>query len=527
MQLLILFFFQGTNWRKGGELLDSHKIPIVSPDSGTVTSLALDGEYVVVGLSNAMIKIFSAVSGVLCKTLVGHESGVWSVCLVSKGGTRNVGESTPTDNITSPTRHRKPKVDTDPSLAAQPDDLLRGYGSEEIKRQKGSKVTVRLTNEGEKSRKKITKSSSSNLPAEFLRLNLQAPTDEPLPHVISESSKGERRESSSVTSPSDKSKRKEGKGRPTSFAPIATTSTGSSRKEPREPSADRPSLPTSTVDNKKMRESKHSSTNHRQRRKSEANRPADHDVYASTTLEGEREPVRIHLDVSSVLAGTSNGNNMREHRHSTSHHRHRRKSDAKQTADPDVPEHTPVAASSERDPSQLPTLDPSGTTDHTGHRRRRKSGANRPADHDLPDKSRHHRQRTPGHVARNDGLHVMPDEAVHVAIPLPMQFALGLDAGFDLSSSENESSQLSDAAKVQEPQVTPAAYQYMSTDEEDAEDLADMASFERESPFNMTYSTAGWGQPNHIIISGGCDKTVRVWDAASGYVCFISNHSPF
>ncbi|KAF9558332.1 WD40 repeat-like protein [Agrocybe pediades] len=75
-----------TNWREGGELLNMHRMPIVQPDTGTVTSLALDAEYVVVGFSNAMVKIFSSVSGVLCKTLVGHDSGVWSVCLFSKGG---------------------------------------------------------------------------------------------------------------------------------------------------------------------------------------------------------------------------------------------------------------------------------------------------------------------------------------------------------------------------------------------------------------------------------------------------------
>ncbi|KAF8914274.1 WD40-repeat-containing domain protein [Gymnopilus junonius] len=77
-----------TNWRKGGELLSSHRLPIVSPDNGTVTSLALDSDWVVVGLASSMVKLFSAHTGVLCRTLIGHDSGVWGVCLVSKGGHR-------------------------------------------------------------------------------------------------------------------------------------------------------------------------------------------------------------------------------------------------------------------------------------------------------------------------------------------------------------------------------------------------------------------------------------------------------
>lgn len=75
-----------TNWRDGGSLLQSHRIPVVSPDNGVVTSLALDRDWIVVGLANSKIHIFSAKTGVLARTLVGHEMGVWAVCLVSKGG---------------------------------------------------------------------------------------------------------------------------------------------------------------------------------------------------------------------------------------------------------------------------------------------------------------------------------------------------------------------------------------------------------------------------------------------------------
>jgi hypothetical protein len=37
-------------------------------------------------------QVFSTHTGVLARTLVGHESGVWGVCLVGKGGWREGGE---------------------------------------------------------------------------------------------------------------------------------------------------------------------------------------------------------------------------------------------------------------------------------------------------------------------------------------------------------------------------------------------------------------------------------------------------
>ncbi|EIW75106.1 WD40 repeat-like protein [Coniophora puteana RWD-64-598 SS2] len=74
------------NWRKGGRLLRSHRVPILAPDAGVITSLALDQDWVVVGLASARIHVFSARTGVLARTLTGHESGVWAVHLVSRGG---------------------------------------------------------------------------------------------------------------------------------------------------------------------------------------------------------------------------------------------------------------------------------------------------------------------------------------------------------------------------------------------------------------------------------------------------------
>ncbi|KAF8654662.1 hypothetical protein AX16_003479 [Volvariella volvacea WC 439] len=74
------------NWRHGGHLLREHALPVVEPDNGVITSLSIDSDWVVAGLANSKIHIFSAKTGVLARTLVGHDLGVWGVCLVSKGG---------------------------------------------------------------------------------------------------------------------------------------------------------------------------------------------------------------------------------------------------------------------------------------------------------------------------------------------------------------------------------------------------------------------------------------------------------
>ena len=75
-----------SNMRRGGTLLHAHRMPVVTPDSGVITSVALDSDQVVVGLANSKIHIFSANSGVLSRTLTGHDLGVWAVHLVSRGG---------------------------------------------------------------------------------------------------------------------------------------------------------------------------------------------------------------------------------------------------------------------------------------------------------------------------------------------------------------------------------------------------------------------------------------------------------
>jgi F-box and WD-40 domain protein CDC4 len=74
------------NWKRGGRCLHVHRIPVLDPDNGVVTSVALDADWLVAGLANHRIHVFSTHTGSLVRTLVGHELGVWAVDLVSRGG---------------------------------------------------------------------------------------------------------------------------------------------------------------------------------------------------------------------------------------------------------------------------------------------------------------------------------------------------------------------------------------------------------------------------------------------------------
>ena len=88
-----------SNWLQRGRLLRIHRSPLQPQDPNTATaaqghvanpaiptSIAIDPSWVVVGLANSRIHIFSARTGVISRTLVGHESGVWAVSLITEGG---------------------------------------------------------------------------------------------------------------------------------------------------------------------------------------------------------------------------------------------------------------------------------------------------------------------------------------------------------------------------------------------------------------------------------------------------------
>ncbi|KAI0638605.1 WD40 repeat-like protein [Trametes polyzona] len=100
-QFFIHEYLRTSNWLRKGKLLRLHRAALHAPAGGAnapaqdqvpvtnpaiPTSIAIDANWVVVGLANSRIHIFSARTGVLSRTLTGHESGVWAVALISAGG---------------------------------------------------------------------------------------------------------------------------------------------------------------------------------------------------------------------------------------------------------------------------------------------------------------------------------------------------------------------------------------------------------------------------------------------------------
>ena len=72
------------NWILGGNPLHIHQLPILQPEVGVVTSLAMNEDWIVVGLSDNKIHVFSSRMAVLSRTVVGSGRGLG--CLVSQEG---------------------------------------------------------------------------------------------------------------------------------------------------------------------------------------------------------------------------------------------------------------------------------------------------------------------------------------------------------------------------------------------------------------------------------------------------------
>ncbi|KAI0750631.1 WD40 repeat-like protein [Daedaleopsis nitida] len=97
-KFFIYEYLRTSNWLSRGRLLRIHRAPLHPPSTqdgnganavqpaAMPTSIAIDASWVVIGLANSRIHIFSAKTGVLSRTLVGHDLGVWAVSLVSEGG---------------------------------------------------------------------------------------------------------------------------------------------------------------------------------------------------------------------------------------------------------------------------------------------------------------------------------------------------------------------------------------------------------------------------------------------------------
>jgi F-box and WD-40 domain protein CDC4 len=115
-----------------------------------------------------------------------------------------------------------------------------------------------------------------------------------------------------------------------------------------------------------------------------------------------------------------------------------------------------------------------------------------------------------------DGMHVMPSESLDFLVPPAMKIALGLDALTDSErvDSGSESHELfgNERPPIWREDSGTERKRGTVISEEEEEEEEDLPN----KPSNMSYSSQGWGQPNSLIVSGGCDKVVRVWDTQSG-----------
>ena len=68
-----------SNWLHGGRVLAAH----TSQGDAVVTSLAIDDNYLIIGMADGPIHIFDATTGAFQRSLLGHENGVWTLVLVS------------------------------------------------------------------------------------------------------------------------------------------------------------------------------------------------------------------------------------------------------------------------------------------------------------------------------------------------------------------------------------------------------------------------------------------------------------
>ena len=85
-----------SNWLRGGKVLASH----TSEDNGVVTSLAMDNNYLIIGMANSHIHVFDAITGAFRKSLTGHTGGVWTLVMVSGCTGAGAAPSLPTSSGT-------------------------------------------------------------------------------------------------------------------------------------------------------------------------------------------------------------------------------------------------------------------------------------------------------------------------------------------------------------------------------------------------------------------------------------------
>ena len=123
----------------------------------------------------------------------------------------------------------------------------------------------------------------------------------------------------------------------------------------------------------------------------------------------------------------------------------------------------------------------------------------------------------------SNGMHVLPSESLESLVPPAMRIALGLealtdsehgDSGGDGSHREDERPGTEGKADSTKRRNNARKGGTATSEEEDLPGIG--IDQGRNKPSSVCFSSQGWGQPNSLIVSAGCDKVIRVWDAESG-----------
>jgi len=498
----------GHNWRHGGKLLNSQIItpnvptsraPVVPSETNpedalpsTVTSFALDKSWFVVGLTNSSIKVFSAHSGVLARTLVGHEGGVWGVCLVAKGGSKEGRDFTEEGEDAENSNERKEFKEKKDKKRKQKERQEKEDGSGTPKPTKDS-ATVAIVADPEskiqKGRKATNKGKDINGERDGdkgeQRSRRTAPKELPLVGHIRVEANDRFSGDQARGSPSSSNR----EGRPCSSPSVATTlapasagrRTSTSPKKPRNhPSAtlSTPQGPQDQVNSELEGLS--------------ILRPVESGLGGATfpilSAEASSTPATLVADELGEVHSRSRSDIHHHHHH---HRRSRRNST--------------VNLNAQR-----------GTTSSA----RNMDNVNRHNDH--VDSNPHQK---PTKFKGGDGMHVMPGESLAHLLPVALRVALGLPQVAEAetsSGSEGTSESEDDDGQARRHRRRRRNHHHegeVDTAEDFQGELGERKPLEYEGQMtgaNMTNASRGWGQPNALVLSGGCDKVLRVWEVKSG-----------
>ena len=160
----------------------------------------------------------------------------------------------------------------------------------------------------------------------------------------------------------------------------------------------------------------------------------------------------------------------------------------------------------------------------TAHARNNDS-ANRRAEHVEANLNLNAHQPQRGNIPKGDGMHVMPGESLAHLLPAVLRVALGLPPVAGGSSDASEGSSDSEEEDGRSGYRPRQRDREENAGEDSQGDMSGKKPLEYDSKAgdgNMTNASRGWGQPNALVVSGGCDKVLRVWEVKSGSVLFVS-----